>query len=228
MPVGAGLQLARQALAAAADRGERREPPPELADGVTLEDVTADMEAMRLQQEERRWELVCPKRFRDANWDWVKAEHGEDVTAQLLAWSADPEPPNLVLVGPVGTGKTGTALLACKEGQLHRGQGVLFYPVATMLDQLRPGGPEGALEAMVAAPRLIADDLGTERPTDWTAERLGIVVNGRWMEERAMVTTSNLAPKELAEAVGPRVYSRLVGDALVLQLGGDDRRRRRG
>lgn len=84
-PVGAGLQLARQALAEATVRGERRPPPPELADGYDLGAMAEDAEAMRLGQEERRWELVCPKRFRDATWDWVKAEHGAEVAGQLQA-----------------------------------------------------------------------------------------------------------------------------------------------
>jgi DNA replication protein DnaC len=227
-PLAAGLAQARQALADAAARGERREPPPELADGVSQEDVAADMEAMRLQQEERRWQMVCPKRFRNANWDWVKAEHGETVLDQLQGWSAEPDPPNLVMLGPVGTGKSATALLTCKEGQLHRGQGVAFYPTPQLMDELRPGGDETAMARTIAAPRLILDDLGTEKVTDWTAERLGILVNARWMEERPIVATTNLALDQLRESIGERTYSRLVGGALVLQLGGEDRRRRRG
>lgn len=231
--VAAGLDKAREALRAAS----AREPIP-YDDHETSEDMAAAAEAMRARQREARWEQVCPRRFQAVSMEWVEAEHGKDTHDRLLMWAELETPPNLVLLGPVGTGKTGTSLAVCKSGQLDGHQGVLFAPVTELLDQLRPGGPEGALERLAAAPRLIVDDLGSERPTDWTAERLGVLINRRWLEERPTIATSNLpatrktAPSgyegaTLEEALGERTFSRLVGGALVLELGGADRRRRR-
>lgn len=235
-PMAAGLEKARQALRDASSRAER-EPIP-YDEGLTSEDMAAEAEAMRLQHNEARWALVCPRRFQAVSMEWVAAEHGQGVHDKLVAWSRLELPPNLVLLGPVGTGKTGTSLAVCKEGQVERSDGVLFAPVTELLDQLRPGGPDNSLERLASAPRLIVDDLGSERPTDWTAERLGVLINRRWLEERPTIATSNLpatrksAPEgyegaTLEEVLGERTFSRLVGGAVVLELGGEDRRRRR-
>lgn len=235
-PLAAGLEQARQALREASARRER-EPVP-YDEELTSEDMAAEAEAMRASQREARWSQVCPRRFREVSMEWVAAEHGQGVHDRLVEWSRLELPPNLVLLGPVGTGKTGTSLAVCKEGQMERGEGILFAPVTELLDQLRPGGPEGALERLSHAPRVIVDDLGSERPTDWTAERLGVLINRRWLEERPTIATSNLpatrksAPvgyegATLEEVLGERTFSRLVGGALVLELGGEDRRRRK-
>ena len=64
--------------------------------------------------------------------------------------------------------------------------------------------------------------------TEWTAERLYALINRRWLEVRPTVCTTNLDPDQLREAVGERVFSRLVGNgAVVLRLTGHDRRRKR-
>lgn len=170
----------------------------------------------------RRW---CPQRFVDA----TLQDAPDSIADELIGWSRTAGPrPNLVLTGPVGTGKTHLAFAAVRSDYITRGLDVVYAPVSEMLDRLRPGGPEDALDDYVHADRVIIDDLGAERPTDWTAERLYLVVNRRWMEERPSVVTTNLEPAALREALGERTYSRLVGsDAVVLRLGGDDRRRQR-
>ena len=156
---------------------------------------------------------------------------------QLTDWVKDPAGRNLLLLGPVGTGKTHAAVAAARPLHFNHSRFVTFWPVVELLDQLRPGGTEGALEAAMKAPVLILDDLGAEKPTEWTSERLYAVVNRRWMQELPTIATSNLpgsrksAPKDyegptLDEALGPRMFSRLVGSgAVIVRLSGPDRRR---
>lgn len=183
------------------------------------------IEHMRLQgiQELRaqQWHLRCPQRFHRARLDDLEAS----VRADVEQWLTLSPRPNLVLLGPVGTGKTHAAIAAAYEDHQH-GLDVLFLPVVELLDLLRPGGPEHMIDDVLHSSRLVIDDVGHERSTDWTGERLGAVVNRRWLEERPIIATSNLEPGELAAAIGERTYSRLVGDgALVLALTGKDRRR---
>jgi DNA replication protein DnaC len=227
------MKAAREALATA----KTRRPSIPIDDDHTSDDIAAEAQRMRHDVYQERWSLVCPRRFLDVSMEWVAAEHGQEAHDRLIAWGRSDPTPNLVLLGPVGTGKTGTSLAACKEAQMERGEGVLFLPVAELLDRLRPGGPEHELDRLCVAPRLIIDDLGSEKPTDWTAERLGVVINRRWLEERPTIVTSNLPPTSssanfdgvsLEDVVGERTFSRLVGGALVLELSGEDRRRRRG
>lgn len=173
-----------------------------------------------------RWGDQVPARFRDARMADLAGE-GDEVLRRLRDWSADPAGRNLVVLGPVGVGKTHAAVATCR-GQAGAGRHVVFRPVVELLDDLRPGGPEGALAEAMAADVLVLDDLAAERVTDWTAERLYAVVNRRWMEQRPIVATANLEPDELAQVLGERMYSRLVGGAVVVRLAGPDRRRHRG
>lgn len=169
----------------------------------------------------RAWREAIPSRFL-----WASVDQFDDgVAAQLTEWGAEPAGRNLLLLGPVGVGKSHAAVAAARL-RFDRGAEVRFFPVVELLDMLRPGGPEHALYDLADLEVLILDDLGSERPTEWTAERLYALVNRRWLEERPTICTSNLAPDALAEAVGPRVYSRLVGNGSVgVGLSGHDRRR---
>lgn len=171
------------------------------------------------------WLGMCPRRFHDVSWEWLAAEHPPAVTDALLAWTSIEPRPNLVLLGPVGTGKSGTAVLACDAEWNRRGQAMAFWPSVELLDGLRPDGGL-SIDRLVSVPRLVVDDLGAEKPTEWAMERLYALLNRRWLDEHATIVTSNLTPDLLRDAVGERLYSRLVGDgAVVVRLGGGDRRR---
>lgn len=202
-------------------------------------DAEADAEHVRRIEDvrEQRWRDVCPQRFHGATLEWVEREHGRPVVDVLDRWRNSAPRPNLVLLGPVGTGKTSAALSVCRADWYDRGLSCEFWPIVELLDGLRPdGGTEVA--DLTDVPRLIIDDLGAEKSTEWTTERLYAVVNRRWLEERPTVVTSNLpatrasAPAEyegdtLEDVIDSRLFSRLIGDgATVVQLTGRDRRRR--
>lgn len=170
----------------------------------------------------RFWREAIPSRFQ-----WARVD---DFTGQarteLERWGTEPAGRNLLLLGPVGVGKSHAAVAAARI-LFDRGTEVRFLPVVELLDMLRPGGPEGALYDLAGLELLVLDDLGSERPTDWTAERLYALVNRRWLEERPTIITTNLPASELEQAVGARVYSRLVGNGSVgVGLSGPDRRRK--
>lgn len=168
-----------------------------------------------------RWQQRIPPRLAHADLDEVDCGVAEDVEQ----WCATPRGRNLLLFGPVGVGKTYTGIGALRYRH-DRGDSVRFWPVSSLLDELRPGGGDRALEEAVGTDVIMLDDLGTERTTDWTYERLYIVVNERWLRERPTVVTTNIAPDALCTAAGERIYSRLVdGDAVMLTLDGPDRRR---
>ena len=167
-----------------------------------------------------------PARFVDATLDDL-ADQPDRERELILDWADDPAGRNLILVGPVGVGKTHAAIAACRPLWVD-GVDVEFWPVGKLLDELRPGGPEGELDRLTKVPVLIIDDVGSERATDWTAERMYGLVNQRWLTTLPIVATSNLAREDLIEKLGERVYSRLTGDGAVgVRLTGDDRRRKR-
>lgn len=173
------------------------------------------------------WLRAIPNRFVWADLPDLADQPGEVVDA-LADWSRDPAGRNLLLLGPVGVGKSHAAVAAVREQHFVRGADVRFFPVVELLDLLRPGGPERALYDLADCDLLVLDDVGSERGTDWTAERLYALVNRRWLEARPTVCTSNLDSDQLQTTVGPRVFSRLVGNgAVALRLTGPDRRRQR-
>lgn len=170
-----------------------------------------------------RWSAMVPQRFVRAHLDDLDTTTEEPVTE----WALHPEGRNLVLFGPTGVGKTHAAIAACRPAA-DRGLVIDFVPAVEMFDRLRPGGPEDALDDLCDVDRLVIDDLGAERPTDWTAERLYLVVNRRWLDERPTIVTTNLDPKMLEVEVGPRMFSRIVGSgAVCVRMTGPDRRRKR-
>lgn len=191
-------------------------------------DEGAGLEAWRAG----RWTTIVPSRYVNAELSEVEftLPNGTKMPPsppQVLEWAQRPRGRNLVISGTVGVGKTYMAIGAVRA--LHfRGWEVVFAPIIELLDALRPSGgdPDGALEEACHAEVLVLDDVGSERPTDWTAERFYAVVNRRYMEQRPTVVTTNLGRKELQEAVGERVMSRLVGSgAVTVRLVGPDRRR---
>lgn len=210
----------RQNLIAARERLNR---DPDMSDDMRAERAAA-LEELTEQATAARWAAAIPSRFL-----WARlADFNPTEIKPVLDWTERPDGRNLVLAGAVGCGKTYLATAASRP-LLERGLDVVFAPLVELLDRLRPGGETYAFEDLCHADVLVLDDLGAERPTDWTAERLYALVNRRWLEERPTVATTNLMPSELEGAVGPRVFSRLVGnDAVVLEMGGTDRRRIRG
>jgi DNA replication protein DnaC len=137
---------------------------------------------------------------------------------------------SFLISGPVGTGKTHLAIAAARA----TGKQFLFFPVVEVLDAMRPGGDELITPARLAAVSvLVLDDLGAEKPTDWTADRLYSIINRRWLEYRPTIITTNLLlggtsssnPAYLMGAVGERLYSRLADGSIGLRLSGADRRR---
>lgn len=192
--------------------------PEEEAEQAELRRAIAEAEE-RAQRHARSeaWPFQVPSRFVDAKVDDLDG----DLEAVAAEWDGDV---NVLLLGGVGVGKTHAAL-AMARTRWDDGQDLLFYPAVELLDDLRPGGPDNTMDRACAVDVLVLDDLGSEKPTDWTAERLYRIVNRRWLEERPTIATANLTADELEAAVGSRMFSRLWHGALAVEVAGEDRRR---
>lgn len=137
---------------------------------------------------------------------------------------------NLVIQGPVGTGKTGLAIGALREAH-HAGVRVMYANVPDILSAMTGLKWEDKGRQMSRyqnVPILLLDDLGAEHVTDWSATMLYEVVEGRYRNGAPMIVTTNLAKRELREAVGDRIVSRVFEAATVLDLTGEDLRKRTG
>lgn len=175
------------------------------------------------------WRQLVPRRLWPVDlerWDAMP-----EVADPLRGWAADPAGRNLVILGPIGVGKTTAALGACGP-RFAAGEGVHFVPWDEAADAMRDelaagGGRSPVLAELLSVDVLVLDDVGQQALSEWSAGRLYQVLNRRWLDELPSVVTSNVAPENLSDAIGPRSFSRLVGGAVVLRIAGDDRRRAR-
>jgi DNA replication protein DnaC len=139
----------------------------------------------------------------------------------------------LLLSGPCGTGKThlGCAILNCA---LNDGYRAIYKNVPEMLDLLQPDHAEGEeqgelMKTTCRAGVLLLDDLGAEKPSEWTQKQLTIIIDARYRGNRPTIITTNLAGKSLADSCGARVYSRLMDESktAVVTLTAEDYRRKK-
>ncbi len=118
----------------------------------------------------------------------------------------------LVFHGGYGCGKTHLAA-AIVNARLREGAPAVFIAVPDLLDHLRASygagedgeGFEARFESIRGAPLLVLDDLGTEAPTPWAAEKLFQLFNHRYNAQLPTVITTN----QDLEALDERLRSRL-------------------
>lgn len=175
------------------------------------------------------WRGRMPERF----WRASLEDCDPEATAALEEWEASDVGTNLVLLGQVGRGKTHAAVAVARDWcwKVYEATGglldVRFYETLQLLDALRPDS--GAVIDHERNARtcaiLILDDVGAERVTDWTAERITGIFTARYNAGLRTIVTSNLDPTQLEAHLGSRVYSRLAGGAVAYAMGGGDRRR---
>lgn len=149
------------------------------------------------------------------------AKAARDYAASPAGW--------LVLLGPVGCGKTHLAAAISNDCFDRLDMAVLFVTVSDLLDHLRATfSPSSAItydeqfSRMRDAELLVLDDLGAHHETDWAREKLFQLLNYRYNlagsvdertgRSRAMtVVTSNLFG---LHGVEERIRSRLMDTAI--------------
>lgn len=139
----------------------------------------------------------------------------------------------LVLVGPVGCGKTHLAAAIANQ-YLADGGRPFFVNVPELLDHLRstfaPGSTttyDERFEEVRNAELLILDDLGTESSTEWAREKIYQIFNRRYNVGAPTVVTMNKREFDrLDERVKSRMSDAAISRIVLMKEAGDYRSRR--
>ena len=128
----------------------------------------------------------------------------------------------LYMSGPVGTGKTHLGIGIIKELQ-KRGVACAYANLVSLMDSLRQFGRDTSLgdiqKHVLDTPVLFLDDLGAERTTDWTTERLYLIVNERMNNCLPTIFASNYDIGRIGQFIGDVSGQRIVDR--ILKICGD-------
>lgn len=145
----------------------------------------------------------------------------------------DNYPANLFFFGSSGTGKT--FLCSClARAVMDRGYNVLYLKaddLCTVLENERFSRGDERDHAQADLIRttdlLIIDDLGTEISNNVTQNLLFKCIEQRLIDNKATIISSNLTLSGIANNYSERMASRIIGGFQLLELYGDDLRRKK-
>ncbi len=150
---------------------------------------------------------------------------------RLFVQTFDGKFQNLMLYGPVGTGKTFLTNCIAKE-LLDRSHSVVYFTAFQLFELLSPSHAEEndfrqRSEAVLDSDLLILDDLGTEMLNTFTVSRLFQVLNERALRRRSTIISTNLSLKDFRDLYSERIFSRITSSYTLLKFTGSDIRIRR-
>ncbi len=138
-------------------------------------------------------------------------------TARLMArrfvegYPVQTDGKGLLLVGPVGVGKTHVAVGILKELVQERGVHGLFYDYRELLKEVQNSYNQkvAATELEVLRPVfeaevLVLDELGAAKPSDWVWDTVAHILNSRYNDRRTTIITTNYPNTEALGATPGR------------------------
>lgn len=155
-------------------------------------------------------------------------EHMEWVydTCVEYAHNFGKRPANLLLFGRPGLGKTHLSAAIAREVS-GKGYSVVYDTAGHVFERFEAqkfGRDEADrdVERVLNCDLLILDDLGTEMTTAFVQSALYQIINGRLLEKRSTIVSTNLMPEALAQRYSPQIASRIEGEYQLLPFVGED------
>lgn len=132
--------------------------------------------------------------------------------------------------GVKGSGKTRLAVSIANDIITRYMVGAKFATTIQILDQIKstwgensrersagePVNERRLIDDIISVPVLVIDDIGVEKPKDWINERFYNILNGRMIEKRITIFTSNYRISELQ--LDDRIVNRIEKMALPIEF----------
>lgn len=167
-------------------------------------------------------------------WTFTKSDHtdpkNENIARKYVANfdAMRKQGTGLLLYGQVGTGKSFLAAAIANE-LISQGTPCLMTNFSRLISRISEkfGGDQKYLDNLNRFDLLVIDDLGAERDSEFTWEKVMNVIDARYRAGLPLIVTTNLTPKELndpSDIRRQRVLSRLKEMCICLEVKGPDRR----
>lgn len=121
----------------------------------------------------------------------------------------------LLLIGPIGVGKTHLAVGIIQELIRSKGVPCLFCDYRELLKQIQnsynPSVQTTELEILrpvFEAEVLVLDELGAVKPTEWVWDTVSHILNTRYNDRRTTIITTNFSDQPAGQVSGPRAAAR--------------------
>jgi DNA replication protein DnaC len=145
----------------------------------------------------------------------------------------------ILLMGSVGVGKTHLAV-SILRGLMEKGIACRFYEYRALLKAIQNSyNPNtqttemSILAPLIESEVIVLDELGAAKPSEWVQETIGLIINGRYNEQKLTILTTNYRDEgqssideTLGDRIGVRLRSRLYQMCKTIVVEGDDYRRR--
>lgn len=138
---------------------------------------------------------------------------------------------NLLLTGAPGLGKTHLSAAIAREVS-DEGYSVVYDTAGQVFQRFEAqkfgredGQADTDVDRVLSCDLLILDDLGTEMTTSFVQSALYQIVNGRLLEKRSTIISTNLKPTELERRYSSQIASRIEGEYQILPFTGRDIRK---
>lgn len=202
-----------------------------------------DEKAFRTWLYGKKKQTGVPKAYLDSEKD-IEAFPSREWSIDWAVRRED-QPLGLYIFGSAGVGKTYEACGIVLQRRVSwvasqpssyqgkAGGGQLFTSLASILDRTYATGVtrDEVLQKYISCDFLVLDDLGKEKPSEYTLETLYRLIDGRIANNNQTVITSNLSPEQMI-GIFAQDGGRYVGDAIlsrlqkyeIINMAGEDRR----